>query len=88
MPAINAFLLGGTALASAAISLVFLRFWREVHDRLFAYFAVAFFVMALHPTAIAIFQPSSETRHLFYLFRLAAFLIIIWAIIDKNRTAP
>jgi hypothetical protein len=32
-------------------------------------------------------MPESEARHFFYVLRLAAFLLIAFAIIDKNRSA-
>ena len=81
------FLDGATALACCAIALFFLRFWRETRDRFFALFAAAFWVLAADWVALALVNPTDETRHLFYLARLIAFGLIIAAIIDKNRQA-
>ncbi len=83
----SGFLQGGTALCSLAIALFFLRFWRRSHDRLFLAFAAAFLIFAISRTALA-FLADDETRTYIYLLRLAAFLAILWAIIDKNRAAP
>jgi len=81
------FLAGAITMASLIVGLLFLRFFRKSRDRLFAIFAVAFWVLSLHWIGLAIAQPNDETRHYFYLFRLAAFLLILWAIIDKNRAS-
>ena len=62
----------------------FLRFWRTTKDGLFAAFALAFWLMALNQALIAILQPAQEHRGWFYLLRLAAFLLIIIAILRKN----
>ena len=78
---------GASALAALVAGLFFLRFWRDTRDRFFALFAVAFWVLAADWTALAIFNPPSETRHLFYLGRMVAFLLIIAAIVDKNRAS-
>ena len=83
----KSFLPGAIAMASCVAGLLFLRFWRKSRDRLFALFAIAFWLLSLHWIGLAIAHPSDETRHYFYLFRLAAFLLILWAIIDKNRAS-
>ena len=83
----RSFLPGAIVMASWVAGLLFLRFWRKSRDRLFLIFALAFWVLSLHWIGLAIAQPSDETRHYFYLFRLAAFLLILWAIIDKNRAS-
>jgi hypothetical protein len=79
------FLWGALSMAHAAVALFFLRYWRTSHDRLFVYFAVAFAVMALNWIGLAMVDPGFELRHTLYLLRLAAFVLIIIGIIDKNR---
>jgi uncharacterized protein DUF5985 len=86
-PALNTFLWGASAAASWAIGLFFLRFWRDTHDRFFAMFATAFWVLALNWAGLAITDPQDEARTLFYLVRLFAYLAFIAAIVDKNRNA-
>ncbi len=83
----NVFLSGALAMASWVVGLLFLRDWRRTRDRLFARFALAFWVLSLNWITLAVVDPSQETRHYFYLFRLVAFLLIIWAVIDKNRAS-
>lgn len=79
------FLNGVSACASWAAGLFFLRYWRETRDRFFALFACAFWILSLNWVAVVTAHPSPESRHLLYLLRLAAFLLISAAVWDKNR---
>ena len=79
------FLSGVTTAGALGVGLFFLRLWRDSRDRFFALFGLAFWVMALNWFLLAWVQPPSEERHYFYLLRLAAFVLIIVAIVDKNR---
>jgi hypothetical protein len=79
------FLWGASALACAIAGMFFLRFWRDTRDRFFAIFAVSFWVLAIDWVALVVWNPPNETRHYFYGLRLVAFLLIIAAIVDKNR---
>ena len=81
------FLYGMVVMGCLVAGLFFVRFWRESHDRLFALFAAAFWIMAANWTALAFTDPANEARTLLYIFRLVAFGIIIFAILDKNRAA-
>ena len=85
--ALNLFLWGASAAAAWTAGLLFLRFWRETGDRFFALFALAFWALAVNWIGIAATDPPDEARTLFYLVRLAAFVLIIAAIVDKNRTS-
>jgi hypothetical protein len=79
-------LVSGALLACyVIIALFFLRFWVSTRDRLFVLFALAFGVLAVQRVALALTHASMEDQTVFYLLRLAAFIIIIIAIIDKNR---
>jgi len=66
-------------------ALFFLRYWRVSRDRLFAFFAVAFALLAANWLALSVIDPAFEARHLIYLIRLAAFVLITIGIVDKNR---
>jgi uncharacterized protein DUF5985 len=79
------FLWGALTMGCAVIALYFLRYWRRSHDRLFVFFGVAFAVLALNWVSLAIIDPMLEGRHYVYFFRLAAFLLIIIGIVDRNR---
>lgn len=65
--------------------LLFLRSWRDTHDRLFALFAAAFWLLAVQRFLISQSVGPEEDRVHFYLIRLAAYLLILGAVIDKNR---
>ncbi len=80
----NGFLLGGVSTGSAVVGLYFLRFWRQTRDRLFAIFALAFFVLSANWTALA-FIAKDEVRTVLYMVRLLAFLLILLGILEKNR---
>ena len=77
---------GMLSMASLVASLFFLKYWRIMGDRLFAFFAVAFALLALNWLALCVIDPAFEARHLLYLIRLAAFVVILVGIADKNRT--
>ena len=51
-----------SATAALASGLFFFRFWRESHDRLFAFFGAAFWVLALSWALLALVNPSDEAR--------------------------
>jgi hypothetical protein len=80
----NELVLGAIVMASTTVGLFFFRFWRQTRDRLFAAFALAFWVLAANWLALAIVG-TSEVRPLLYVMRLAAFSLIIVGILDKNR---
>lgn len=81
------FLNGVAAAGSIGVGLFFLRLWRETRDRFFALFGFAFWMLALNWAAFVWIVPADEHRHYFYLVRLLAFLLIIAAIVDKNRSS-
>ena len=81
----NEMLLGAIAMASLTIGLFFLRFWRNTRDRFFLFFSISFFLEGLNRIFIALDQDSSERAPLVYSVRLLSFLLILIAIIDKNR---
>jgi hypothetical protein len=65
----------------------FLRYWRESRDRFHGFFAAAMLLLAINWAALVRFDASGhdEPRHLAYVLRLCAFLLIVIAIVDKNR---
>ena len=76
-----------TATAAWVIGLVFLRFWRRTADGLFALFSAAFWLLALSWLLLALFSPTEESRPYVYAIRLVAFLLIIVAVVQKNRSS-
>ena len=82
------FLTGIIAMAFWVAGLFFLRFWRDSRDRLFLMFALAFWTLAA--TRVALVMSGIKTHdennasYAIYILRLLAYLLIIYAIIDKN----
>lgn len=66
-------------------ALFFLRFFRKTADALFLFFGIAFFILGVSRIAFAFMDPQWEADTLLYIVRLAAFILILWAIINKNR---
>lgn len=81
------YLMGALTMASFVIGLRFLRFWRLSRDRFFVFFTAAFWTMGIGWVVRTFDLGVSEHAHLVYLPRLLGFLLIIVAIVDKNRRA-
>jgi hypothetical protein len=81
----SSFLLGALALGFLAAALFFVRFYRRTRDRFFAWFGVAFGIMSANQIALATWGEASESHSWVYLVRLSAFVVILYAIFDKNR---
>jgi hypothetical protein len=79
------FLSGAVALGFAACALFFLRFWKRTREQLFLAFAVAFLLLGIGQTILALASIPTEERGSIYLIRLAAFLLILFAVGWKNR---
>jgi Fe2+ transport system protein B len=81
------FLVGFTAMGCFVIALFFARFWRTTGDRFFAWFALAFALFGANRVVLGFLSETSEARPVVYVVRLVAFLLIVAAIVDKNRAA-
>jgi len=75
---------GLIAMGYAVAGMFFLRFWSRTRDGLFGAFAVAFWLMALNQALVVILNIPREEQSWIYLLRLAAFVLIIVAILKKN----
>lgn len=90
---INVFLSGVYMITFAASGLFFLKFYMASGDRFFRFFSYACWCLALERTVllfltdpfVSVPTPQSKNESWVYLFRLAAFIIIVFAIIDRNR---
>jgi hypothetical protein len=78
-------LMGAIAMASFVVALFLLRFWRDTGDRLFGIFSAAFVLLGATRVGLALSNVPVEDQTHWYWVRLAAFLLILVAIIDKNR---
>lgn len=79
------FVNGAIMMACMVAGLFFLRFWRTSRDRFFGLFALAFFLLAVDRIAITLSGGMNEVNLAVYFIRCLGFLIIIGAVIDKNR---
>lgn len=79
-----AFAAGLVTMGYAIAAVFFLKFWRQTRDRLFLTFALAFVLMALNAGLPPLLDVPREEQSPFFLLRLAAFVLIIAAIIGKN----
>jgi hypothetical protein len=79
------FLSGAVTLGFIVAGLFFLRFWRKTGDALFIAFALAFWLLGLAQALLALTDVPLEERSWLYLIRLAAFVLILFAIARKNR---
>jgi hypothetical protein len=79
-------MLGGIAMASLIIGLLFIRFWKTTGDRFFLFFAAAFFIAGAGRVIMGLIPHITDHSPLIYLTQLLAFLVIIYAIVDKNRS--
>ncbi len=80
-------IMGAIVMASATVALFFLKFWRDTGDRLFAMFALSFLLLGITRLGLAMTMSKdfTEGHTMWYWVRLAAFLLIVVAIADKNR---
>jgi hypothetical protein len=77
---------GAIVMGYGVAGLFFLRFWRQTRDRLFLAFAVAFWILGLQRLGLALTRSIVEDQSSLYLVRLFAFVLILIAIVDKNRS--
>ncbi|MES2526968.1 MAG: DUF5985 family protein [Bdellovibrionota bacterium] len=81
------FLSGAIMLACLTAGYFFFRFYRKTTDSFFLWFANAFWMLALERAVLGWVGREQEPQPEIYLIRLTAFLLILMAIIRKNRNA-
>jgi hypothetical protein len=79
------FLSGAVTLGYLTGAAFFLSFWRKTDDRLFLAFAAAFVLFALNQGLAYALAVVSEPASWVYSLRVLGFIVIIVAIVDKNR---
>lgn len=77
-------LAGAAAMASFAVALFFLKFWRRTRDTLFLLFAAAFAIDAAGRLALSVVQVSDTAEPIYFVPRLVMFTLVAIAIINKN----
>ena len=88
MEKILPFLAGCVCICNFVIALLFARFYRRTHDRLFIIFALSFALLGINSVLLLIFVDESVGNPYLFSIRLIAFLCIIFGILDKNRKSP
>jgi hypothetical protein len=78
---------GGLVVACAVIGLIFLRYWKATSDAFFLCFALAFWLQGGAYLYAGLTGHSDEHLPVAYLLRLAAFVLIVAAILRKNLQA-
>jgi len=71
-------------------ALFFFRYWRRTRDQLFMMFAIAFVLLGVQRIALTTVTAGTwmhDTLLWPYVVRLIAFVVILWAIVNKNRSA-
>jgi len=71
--------------AAGTIAVLFAVHWKRTRDRFFALFSAAFAALAV-TYVLQLTVGSGERVWYVYLARLSGFLLIIAAIVDKNRS--
>jgi hypothetical protein len=84
-PALVLFLSGMLAAGYIVVAGFFLRFWKQTRDRLFLSFSIAFALLAIQRALVVPEFALVEDKTWAYGLRLIAFLIILYAIVQKNR---
>ncbi len=77
------FISGALTMGYAVAALYFFRFYRDSRDVLFFYFGAAFSLLACARGLLGVVYPAE----ILYVLRLVAFVLIIVAIVVKNRQA-
>ena len=79
------FVAGAIVALCGIAALHFWKFHRQTGERFFGLFALAFAILGVNFLFLAAVDRESEFRPHVYLMRLAAFVLIIAAIVEKNR---
>lgn len=80
------FLCGVIVAICWVIAVFFLKFWITSKDRLFAILSASFVVLGIERIVLVFFDSGTEGLPLTYFARLVAFGLIIFAVVDRNRS--
>ena len=82
---LNDILVGAITAISIVIALFFLRFWKNTGDRFFLFFALSFLIEGLNRLLLTSMTGWLENSPTYYVIRFVAYMLILIAILDKNR---
>ena len=81
----NNMLNGAIAMAAFVIAMFFLNYWKRTKDRFFLLFFLSFLIQCLNRVLMVELPEASESSALFCTIRFFSYLLILFAILDKNR---
>ena len=81
------FISGSIMVSCLVAGFFFFRFWKKTSDSLFMMFSFAFWILAIERLVLGYIGTQHEPQPQIYLIRLTAFLLILSAIVRKNRNA-
>jgi hypothetical protein len=79
------FLLGALVMSDIVLALFFLHYWKVTKDRFFLFFTWSFAIGSVSRLVLPGHLGNDEFEPIVYLIRLLSYVIILVAIIDKNR---
>ena len=82
---VNDFLAGAIVMGFAVAALMFLKFWKRTREGLFLAFSGSFLLLGVTQALLSLGDFQDEERSWLYLLRLAAFLLILFAMWWQNR---
>jgi hypothetical protein len=82
---VNDFLAGAIVMGFLVAALMFLRFWKRTREGLFLAFSGSFLLLGATQGLLTLGNFHDEERSWLYLLRLAAFLLILFAMGWQNR---
>lgn len=88
LQSLSTFFSGALMMTFAVAGLFFLRFWQRTRDGFFRTFALSFWLLAIERIVLVAINAPHEEKTYIYFIRLVAFLLIIFAIMAKNRAKP
>lgn len=82
---IEGFLLGAIVISSFVAGAFFLKFWQQTRDLLFLGFSAAFIIEGANRIAFLFVEQPDGGNPFIYSVRLFSYLLILAAIVHKNR---
>lgn len=81
------FLSGAVMFGCFVAGTFFVQAYRRRDDRLFALFALSFFILGIERLILAVANEPESSSPLAYIPRLIAFALIVVAVVEKNRSS-
>ncbi|HEU0037001.1 MAG TPA: DUF5985 family protein [Kofleriaceae bacterium] len=78
-------LLGALVMTCFIAAVLFAKMWRLSRDRFFVWFALAFLIFGVSYAIRTLTHDTMEHTYYVYMPRVVGFLLILFAIFDKNR---